>query len=270
MRKSTLSGIAALVMVSALVSSTALAQSSQEDLAKAAQNPVANMISVPFQDNISFNYGPEGGTQNVLNIQPVWPFGLGALNLITRTILPVVSMPKLGPGVDSAFGLGDLNETVFFSPAKPGKVIWGAGPTITIPTATGDTLGTGKWSGGLGVVVLSMPGHWVLGVLVNNQWSFAGDSNRPNVNAMLLQYFVNYNFGKGLYFTSAPINTANWNASSNNRWVVPIGGGIGQIIPGKPPMNVSLQAYYNVVRPDNKMAGKWQLRLQLQLMFPKG
>lgn len=261
----------------------ASAQESTEALAKAAQNPVAAMISLPFQNNINFGYGPDNDIQNILNIQPVWPFSLGAnWNLITRTILPVIYQPDLtlpfrvAPGVvedvtvDGAFGLGDLLPTFFFSPARSGKVIWGIGPTFTLPIATDDILGSGKWSAGPALVVLTMPGHWVLGVLVNNQWSFAGSSNRADVNAMVLQYFVNYNLAKGWYITSAPLNTANWEADSGDRWTVPIGGGVGRIFrAGKQPMNVSVSAFYNVVKPDNLPAADWQLRLQVQLLFPK-
>ncbi len=261
----------------------AQAQKSTEELAKAAQNPVADMISLPFQNNTNFDYGPDDDVQNILNIQPVWPFRIAPdWNLITRTILPVVYQPDLtlpvtvSPGVvedvnvNGAFGLGDLNETLYFSPAKSGKVIWGVGPTFTFPTATDDVLGSGKWSAGPAFVVLTMPGHWVVGALINNQWSYAGSSNRADVNAMLLQYFINYNFAKGWYVTTAPINTANWEASSDDRWTVPIGGGVGKIFhAGKQAMNASVDAYYNVVKPDNVPAADWQLRIQLQLLFPK-
>jgi len=261
---------AALAVLAALASPAGLLYAqSTEELAKAAQNPVASMISLPFQNNTSFGYGPEDDIQNVLNIQPVWPFSLSPnWNLISRTILPVVYQPDL-PGVEGDFGLSDLNPTLFLSPAKPGKVIWGVGPTITLPTATADVLGTGKWSGGVAAVALTMPGRWVLGALVNQQWSFAGDEDRRDVNLMVLQYFVNYNFAGGWYLTSAPLNTANWAAASGDVWTVPVGGGFGKIIPGKPPLNVTLQAYYHVVKPDHLPAADWTLRFQVQLMFPK-
>ncbi len=261
----------------------AAAQESTEELAKAAQNPVANMISLPFQNNTNFNYGPDNDVQNVLNIQPVWPFRISeGWNLITRTILPVIYQPDLvlpfevSPGVredvtiDGAFGLGDLNGTLFFSPAKPGSVIWGVGPIFVLPTATDDVLGTGKWSAGPSVVVLTMPGHWVLGVLMNNVWSFAGDGDRADVNSFLLQYFVNYNFANGWYLSSAPINTANWEAPSDDRWTVPIGGGVGRVFrAGKQPMNVQVAAFYNVVKPETLPTSDWQLRINVQLLFPK-
>ena len=274
---------AVAAVAAALGLAPALAQQSTEELAKAAQNPVADMISLPFQNNTNFDYGPDDDIQNILNIQPVWPFRIAPdWNLISRTILPVIYQPdlavpvKVAPGVvedvtiDGAFGLGDLNETLYFSPAKPGKVIWGVGPTFTLPTATDDVLGSGKWSAGPAFVVLTMPGHWVLGALITNQWSFAGDSDRADVNAMLLQYFINYNLKKGWFLSSSPINTANWEASSDDRWTIPIGGGVGRIFhAGNQAMMALVGAYYNVVKPDNVPAADWQLRIQVQLLFPK-
>ena len=195
-------------------------------LAKASQNPVGDLISLPFQNNLNLDVGPDDRTQNILNIQPVYPLKISSrFNLITRTILPVISQPA--PGDDRTFGLGDVNFTGFISPRQPGKVIWGAGPALVFPTATDEVLGTEKWSAGPSVVVLTMPGSWVVGGLVSNVWSFAGDSDRSSVNSFLFQYFVNYNYPSGWYFTSAPIITANWEASSGNRWTVPFGGGAG-------------------------------------------
>jgi hypothetical protein len=263
-------GFATAAVLAAAAVAIAVPGEAQEELAKAAQNPVAAMVSVPFQNNTSFGYGPDDDVQNVLNIQPVWPFSLNARwNLISRTIVPVIDQPDL-PGMDGAFGFGDVNETLFFSPAAASKVIWGVGPTFTLPTASDDVLGTDQWSAGVGLVMLTMPGRWVMGILVNNQWSVAGDDQRASVNSMLLQYFVNYNFQKGWYFTSAPINTANWNVDSGDRWTVPIGGGVGRIFKiGKQPVNAQVGAYYNVVTPDNLPSGDWSLRVQLQLLYPK-
>jgi hypothetical protein len=180
-------------------------QESTEELAKKTQNPVADLISVPFQSNFNFGVGPTQGTQYVLNIQPVIPIHLNAdWNLITRTILPVIYQPELSPGTGPNTGLGDLNPTLFLSPAKSGGLIWGVGPTFTLPTATDTALGTGKWSAGPAGVVLSMQGPWVLGVLANQQWSFAGDADRRSVSQLLIQPFVNYNLQDGWYLVSAP------------------------------------------------------------------
>ena len=215
-------------------------ESQTEKLAKETQNPVANLISVPFQNNFNFGIGPNDATQWDLNVEPVIPISLNKdWNLITRTIMPIINQPSPAPGIGSAFGLGDINPTVFLSPANSGKLTWGLGPTMTFPTATETLLGSGKWSAGPSLVVLTMPGHWVIGALANNQWSFAGWSKR-SVDALLVQPFINYNFSHGWYVCSQPIITANWDAASSERWTVPIGGGVGKIIKiDKQPINLS-------------------------------
>jgi hypothetical protein len=236
-----------------------------EALARAAQNPVADMVSIPFQDNIGFGYGPGNkGTQNVLNIQPVIPLHVTEdWNVITRTILPIVSQPSFSGGAGTT-GLGDLTITAFLSPAKPGGVIWGVGPVASFPTATSPFTGSqSTWGLGPAAVALAMPGHWVLGVLVNQIWSVAGAS----ASQMLIQYFVNYNFEGGWYLTTSPILTADWNAAAGQQWVVPFGAGGGKIFRiGKLPFNGNVSAYYNAVRPD--VGPEWTLRVQLALLLP--
>jgi hypothetical protein len=161
-----------------------------------------------------------------------------------------------------------MNPTFFFSPAKPHKLIWGVGPTFVIPTATNDILGQGKFSMGPGIVLLSTPGHWVIGTLINNVWSVAGSGSRPPVNQMLLQWFVNYNMKKGWYLATSPIVTADWRASSGNQWTVPMGGGVGRIMKlGFQPVNLLAQLYGNTVHPAG--ASPWGMRLQIQFLFPK-
>jgi hypothetical protein len=236
-----------------------------EALAKAAQNPVADMISIPFQDNIGLGYGPGNkGTQNVLNIQPVIPLHVTEdWNVITRTILPVVSQPSFTGGSGTT-GLGDLTLTAFLSPRSPGHLIWGVGPVMSFPTATSPFTGSqSTWGLGPSAVVLAMPGHWVLGVLVNQIWSLAGAS----ASELLIQYFVNYNFKGGWYLTTSPILTADWNAAAGQQWVVPFGAGGGKIFRiGKLPFNGNVSAYYNAVRPD--IGPEWTLRVQLALLLP--
>jgi hypothetical protein len=240
------------------------AAASDEDLTKKTQNPVADLISVPFQNNFNFGVGPGKDLQWVMNVQPVWPFKLNDdWNLITRTILPVMYQPELAPGVGDEFGLGDTLFTGFFSPRKPGGLIWGAGPAILLPTSTDKSLGVGQWGLGPAGVVLKMQGQWVYGALLNNVWSFEGD-----FNVMTLQPFVNYNLPSGWYIVSAPIVTANWKADGNDTWTVPIGGGAGKIFKiGKLPVNCQAQVFYNVASPDG--GAEWQLRIQFQLLFPK-
>ena len=239
-----------------------------EALAKAAQNPVANMISVPFQNNFNFGIGPEDVTQYILNVQPVIPISLNEdWNLITRTIIPIINQPSPAPGISPASGLGDINPSFFFSPAKPGKLIWGVGPTLTLPTATDSLLGNGMWTAGPAVVALTIQGHWVIGALANQQWSFAGWGDE-DVSALLIQPFINYNLPGGWYLSSSPILTANWKESAKEAWVIPVGGGVGKIVHlGKLPLNCQLDAYYNVRTPTD--GPEWQLRAQVQLLFPK-
>jgi len=241
------------------------------ELARAVQNPLASLISVPFQYNTTFEFGPKEKPLHLLNIQPVWPFELNEeWNLITRTILPVVSQPQLRSGQDRKYGLGDAVFTGFFSPKKPLKgVLVGFGPALLFPTATDDRLGSDKWGAGPSVVLLAMPGPWVIGSLFSNIWSFGGSGDQ-DVNLFTWQYFVNFNFSGGWYLTTSPVITANWEAkSSSNKWTVPVGGGFGRVfrIGSLPPMNAQIQAFYNVARPDS--VGRWVARFQLQLMFPR-
>jgi opacity protein-like surface antigen len=221
-----------------------------EDLAKKSQNPIADLVSVPFQSNTNFNAGPFNRTQEVLNIQPVVPLHINAdWNLISRTIMPVISQPS--PIFDSnTNGIGDITQEFFFSPTHPGPLIWGVGPVFTIPSATDPILGQGKVLLGPTAVALVTPGHWVIGVLVNNQWSVGGNPLRQSVNEFLAQPFINYNMAHGWYLTSSPEITANWLAAPGQQWTVPIGGGIGRIFKiGDQPVSASIAGYYNVVRP---------------------
>jgi hypothetical protein len=248
------------------------AEPSAEDLAKAAQNPIGNLISLPFQNNTNFGVGPQDGTQNILNIQPVIPFEVDKdWNIITRTILPLIWQPGSVPGEGTTFGLGDLQLSAFLSPSEPGPggLIWGVGAIAQMPTDTND-LGNKNWGLGPTAVLLKLEkgNPWVYGVLVNNVWSLTGNQRGGSYSNFLIQPFVNYNFPDGTYVNSVPIITANWKADSGQQWTVPLGLGVGKIFRlGKPPVNTQLGAYYNVVKPDT--GANWQLRAQVQFMFPK-
>lgn len=249
----------------------------QADLAAAAQNPIAAMVSLPFQNNTFFRTGPDNDTANVLNIQPVVPFNFGDWNVITRTIVPLVYLPSVTdslpdlPNADESgddFGLGDINVSAFLSPVSEGKVTWGVGPSLSLRTATTDRVGTQKWSAGPTAVGLVTSQPWVAGVLVRQLWSFAGKSEREDVNQTLIQPFVNYNLADGWYLVSAPIITVNWQADKDNATLVPVGGGVGRVFNvGGQAINAGVQAYYNAVQPD--FAPEASLRLQLTFLFPK-
>ena len=262
----------ALSMLSSGVVPARAQESSEKqtsEIAKQAQNPIANVISVPLENDFYPHTGMDKEDSYVLEMKPVVPFKLSNdWNLITRTVIPVAQVPDLAPGVNGTSGLGDVQTSLFFSPAKVGKVIWGAGPVISLPTATEDILGTKKLSIGPTAVVLSIQGHWLFGTLVQNLFSVAGPSKRPDVNQMLLQPFVNYNMRHGWYLTSSPIITSNWEANSNNRWTVPVGGGVGRIVHfGKLPVNTYAQFFRNVERPDGTTS--WSARFDMTFLFPK-
>jgi len=249
---------------------TPAAAVNSDELRKAVQNPIASLISVPVQNNNNFGIEPGDRTQDILNIQPVIPAKLGEhWNLISRIIVPIVYQPTTTDPINQgAFGFGDMNPSFFLSPSKPSKLIWGAGAAIVLPTATSSVTGQGKWSLGPTVVVLSQPGKWTLGGLVNNVTSFAGQSSRSSVNQMLFQYFINYNLSKGYYITWQPTITANWDAGNGGRWVVPFGGGLGRIMKlGYQPVSLTAQFYGNAVHPPG--ASPWGLRLQISFLFPK-
>jgi hypothetical protein len=241
------------------------------DQAKQSQNPIANMISVPFQNNTNLNAGPERETQDVLNIQPVVPLSLGTdWNLITRTILPLISQPALSPDGSRTNGIGDVLFSAFFSPKSSRDWIWGAGPAVEAPAHSNNLLGNNDWGLGPTFVVLHLAAGspWVYGVLVNNVWSVSSSRESHAYNNGLMQPFVNYNMGHGTYLVSSPIVTVNWTAAGGQQLTLPVGGGVGKIVHlGKLPVNIQLAGYANVVRPTN--GPSWQVRTQVQLLFPK-
>ena len=250
-----------------------MTEAQRKALAKASQNPVAKLISVPFENNFNGEFGPDNSNQNVLNIKPVVPVKLNDnWNLINRVILPVVSQPGIPGGPNRQNGLGDTVYQGFISPAKAGKWIWGAGPEIQIPTHTDEVLGNENWAAGPAVVLLSMPGHWVFGGVVSQIWDFAGsgnDGSEDDISLMVFQPFVNYNFAGGWYLSSAPVITANWEADrSSDEWTVPVGGGVGRVFGiGKQHVNMKMAYYYNVEKP--RFGAQWDLQFSLTFLFPK-
>lgn len=257
----------ALVMVFASAG-PAIAQEAgdrKQELAQTAANPIADLISLPLQFNDDKGLGPFDRSFPVLNVQPVVPFAGG--KIITRTIFPFVWIPDVTEESGRlSSGLSDVVLTAFYVPGT-GNVMWGVGPVAEFPSG-GSERGAEKWSAGLSGVALTQTGDWTLGALANNVWSFAGDSDRDDVNKGLLQYFIVYQLGNGWYVNSAPIITVDWKAADGQKWKVPFGAGAGKLLLlGKLPLNVQVGAYGYVVKPD---AGPdWQLRLQAQFLFPK-
>jgi hypothetical protein len=233
--------------------------------AHAAQNPIANVVSIPFQNNTYFEVGPYRRPLNALLVQPVIPVKLNAdWNLVTRWITPVINTPRVSLSQGTEFGLGNLQPQFYLTPAHPGAILWGFGPQFWLPTATDKTLGVNKWGAGPAAAALTIQGPWVVGVLVNNVW--AGTEGQ-RINRLTLNPFVNYNLPGGWYLSSSPVLTADWLATSSERWTVPIGGGIGRVFKvGDQPVNARVQVFNNVVRPTN--AASWAVQFQIQFLYP--
>lgn len=269
-------GLLALALL--FVAPLAAAQGAEKgDVRAAAQNPISSMVSLPFK--LTFDNGADNGNANFLNINPVYPVRVGDWNLVNRALVPLVDAPGgvTGlPGIPNPeqskssreFGLGDINYSLFVSPVKYDKVIWGVGPSITFPSATSSQLGSEKWSIGPTGVALTQVEWGSVGVLARQLWSFAGTSGRDDVNQLLLEPFVNYNLDEGWYLVTDMVMTSNWSASSSDRWTVPVGGGVGRIFKvGEQAINAKVEAYYNVVNPSG--SPDWSLMFQWAFLFPK-
>jgi len=251
---------------------TALAQNTPEELRKIARNPFADEIELPFENQVTFDQGPFNRVGNALEIQPRFPLSISRDWLLIPRI--VMTAPAYQP--DSASrsggitGLGDTTVSLFLTPASTGKIIWGFGPAILIPTATNDQLGFGKWGLGPTGAVLVLPDWGSAGVLIQNIWSIAGNSKRPPVNQFQLEPLFSYNLPRGWYLISEPTIVADWTQSTSDRWLLPIGGGAGKSFNiGRQAIDSNLTAYWNAVRPANQFSPKWQLSLQFAFIFSK-
>jgi len=257
-----------IILLSSVVYVQQASAADNTSLAKAAQNPLATMVTLPLQANYNLDFGANDRTLFNLNVQPVVPIVGEDWNVIIRTIIPVNSVPQ--GANDSTFGVGDTNLSMFWSPAKAGKVTWGVGPSFGLPTASDpQNLGSEKFSVGPTGIVFYSTGHWTLGGVVSNLWSVGGSDSRADINQLNLQYFVNYNLGEGWAVGTAPNLTANWEADSDNTWTIPWGLQVSKIARiGSQPVNLLLGYYNNSDHPDG--AAEAQVRLQLNFLFPTG
>ncbi len=240
---------------------------SEEDLAKALQNPVASLISLPFQFNFDYGIGPSNGNRMTLNIQPVVPIGISEnWNLIGRVILPVISQNDVYGESGSQFGLSDAVVSGFFSPKEPtsGGIIWGAGPVLLVPTGTDDLLSTRKFGIGPTAVILTQVSGFTVGGLVNHIFSIAGDSDRDDVSSTFLQPFTAKNFKGGYALALNTEMTINWEADQTSGFINIIGSKVLTI--GKQAAQVAIGPripYGGGYKPD------WGFRAMLVLLFPK-
>jgi hypothetical protein len=242
-------------------------QDQTAELAKKAQNPVADLMIMPLQYNIDFGIGPADASQQTLKFMPVIPFSLGRdWNLITRTIIPWIDAESPVEGGDDKSGLGDIQQSFFFTPKKPvGGWILGAGPIFQYPSATDDALGSEKWGAGPSFIGLQQKNGWTYGMLANHVWSLAGNDDRDSVNITFLQPFL---AKTTKYYTTFSLNTESLYDWKNSQWTVPINVSIGQMIKiGQRPISLELGYRYYAEKPED--GPDWGLRLFVKFLFPK-
>lgn len=261
--------MAALLGGCCALANVAVAQDSSADLAKKLSNPVASMISVPFQFNYDRGYGPEDGNRETLNIQPVVPISLNDdWNLISRTIMPVIWQDDIAGPSGHQFGLGDITQSLFLSPKHPGPggLIWGLGPVFLIPTATDDLTGSGKWGAGPTGVALKQEGPWTYGLLANHIWSFAGQDDRADVNSTFLQPFLSYTTHDAWTFTLNTESTYDW---EGDQWSVPVNVMVGKLVKfDQQPVSFTAGLRYWADAPDNGPEGLG-FRFVVTFLFPQ-
>ena len=241
-----------------------------EALAKQLSNPVASLISVPIQANYDGDIGPaEDGSRWLVNVQPVVPITLNEdWNLISRTIVPLVSQEDIFPGAGDQSGVGDVVQSLFFSPSRPNvnNVIWGVGPVFLLPTASDDLLGAEQWGLGPTLVALQQEGPWTYGVLANHLWSVAGEDDRADVNATFVQPFISHTTPKAWTFGFNTETTYDW---EGEEWSVPVNAMCSKVTRFGPQL-VSLTAglRYWADSPDSGPEG-FGFRFALTFLFPK-
>ncbi len=260
--------IFALSLVRTVTAGAACAQQppALEDLAKLRANPFSGSGTVTLQDQV--NFPSTGQSQNVITLQAVWPLPLGKdWSLIAYPILSAISQPGVDPGETRVSGLGDTVLTAFFTPNQTGTLIWGLGPVLELPTATDHELGSNLWAAGPALGLFVEPDPWIIGVVLENAWSFAG-SGHEKINEFSAQYFLTYNLPRGWFLESNATVTADWEADQSDRWTVPVGGGFGKVFTlGTRSLSVATQAFYNQPRP--RTGANWSVTLALQLLFPE-
>jgi hypothetical protein len=237
-------------------------------LAKKLANPIASLISLPFQSNFDHGIGTLRGSRYTLNVQPVIPVALNKnLNLITRVILPVVSQYNITGQAKHESGIADVVASAFFSPSNSKNgLTWGAGPVLLIPTGTNSYLTGKKFGIGPTVVALKQAGGWTYGALINQIWSVAGSSSRSDISQMFVNPFLTYNWKSGAGITTAFEWTQNWKASTSNVWLIPMFSGLTSF--GKQKVSMAIGPKFNIGAPA-AVKTKFGLRASLVLLFPK-
>jgi hypothetical protein len=262
---------AVLFSLCVIGSTVAHAQSDDDaELAKKLSNPVAALISVPLQFNYDGRIGVlDKGQKFTLNIQPVVPIKLNSeWNLISRTILPLVSQSRIFPGSGDQSGVGDITQSFFFSPSQPSAngIVWGVGPVFILPTGSDKLLSTSQWSAGPTIVALKQTGGWTVGALANHLWSFAETrSNSANVNLTFVQPFISYTTADKWTFSVNTESTYNW---QSKKLTVPVNVSVAKLVKiGNQPVSLFAGVRYYAVSPNGGPKG-FGARAGLTFLFP--
>ena len=243
-------------------------QSQEERMAQKLINPLANISALPIQHNIGMGSPIFEESTYTMSLQPMIGTEYKKFNLLHRGVLNITYLPSTPSDLGPTTGISDLSYSLLYSPKKIGKVIWGAGPSISMPIASETFLGTGKWSAGASMIFVYQREKWTFDMVLTQTVSFAGDQGRKDVNSLVAQTLVAYNLGKGWMINTFPTIKADWTADKGQQWTMPVGGGINKVaFLGKLPVSLGAQYYYNAVRPD--LAPQGELRFTTTIVFNK-
>ena len=256
-------------------------EESSDDIAKKMQNPLSSLIAVPVHHSFSFGASQIEKTAYGVSFQPIFPFKFEKFNIVNRVIFGYGYVPGIVAGtqlipqgapqngeVDGTWGLSDINYSFFLSPKTTHKIAWGVGPSINLPSARDNRLGTGKWSVGPSIVAVYQAGRWTMDVVLRQTWSVGGDHLRRDVNQFVATPLVAYSLGNGYMLSTFPSISANWDFEEGQRWTIPVGGGLSKVLfLGKLPVAVAAQYYQNVVRPD--FAANSEFRISTTFILAK-
>jgi hypothetical protein len=234
------------ILIGLTLSAKALPETAT-DWARLAQNPMADIIRLPVENRFDLDYGHKEQVKYTMDYKPSMVSQVSEnWNVVNRFEMPVIYQPGTVPGENDSFGLGDTTYQSFCGPSGDRSFYWGIGPTFQIPTATDNQLGTRKWSAGAGGTGTLVMGPITAGLSANHLWSFAGNSDRPDVNQTTLEYYFYANISRGWWIGTSPVNTANWEAPQDQIWNIPLGGGIGKVVMNsRQPIHLKLEAYRN-------------------------